>query len=347
MYKPNGLKNAYDWPRILKNPENLRSTRRWCQITRRNYLQNGWNGEYEFFMFNKRPDGHNALMDDFWDQMQEVYEDCSETDSDRSISPRNSVTWANEMQLSEGVDVEEYPFSEDEESVQIDFPEENLNDWESSKWRSNYAIAINEAYQKVYEHNEAIKNDPGMSRKKPIDIDPFWGFALQQIMQRNKEDEEKETNVQENSGVDIEDGEAISDVTSTSLHAYDTDDNTIVTEGSMNDAVIDIKSDLLEESDAIDRDDTERVNNASVESNDDTEQMAANSDVSAEVLLVERQEEVIVLQENEIAAPILQENSPMSSLRFDFEDFKARLLRFKNRTELNHSDSCNKKIDLF
>ena len=329
--KPKGLKNGYDWPRVIKNPENLRSTRRWCQITKRNYLQNGSNGCYEFCMFEKRPDDTSAINDDFWDFMNEAEEEESDLSSEAS-SPRSSTTWANQMQLTEGEEQEEYPFSEDEDSVQIDFPEEDLNDWDNPQWRSNFAIAINEAYDKVYAHNEAIKNDPNMARKKPVDIDPYWGFAMQQILERDRIDQEKDKLVQEKTEIEIGDGEGLSDATSTSIHAYDTDSNTIITDASLNEAVLGIETRLLEDTN-LDQDQT-AVDEGEVET--------AVSEASAEVLLIERQEEVIILQEDRTQSPSLQESRSSASTRFDFEDFKARLLKFKNRENSELSDSRNK-----
>ena len=295
----------------------------------------GWNGFYDFFMFEKRPKNENALCDDFWDYMQEEDEDGSETGSEHSISPRNSVTWANEMQLTEGVEPEEHPFSEDEESVQIDFPEEDLNDWENAEWRANFAIAINEAYSKVYEHNEMIKNDPTMARKKPIDIDPFWGFALQQIKERDREEEENSEKLQEVETVEIVDEEANSEATSNSIHAYDSNSNTIVTDASLNEAVIGINSELL--NDTVAREEDNAISDVMTE--EDTE-IIIGSDVSAEVLLIERQEDVIVLQDEQISS--LQDSRSTSSLRFNFEDFKARLMRFKNRCKSEGSAVRNK-----
>lgn len=297
-----------------------------------------WNGFYEFYMFEKRPEEEKALCDDFWEYMQEEDEDESETGSEHSSSPRNSVTWANEMQLTEGVEQEEHPFSEDEESVQIDFPEEDLNDWDNAEWRANFAIAINEAYTKVYEHNERIKNDPAMARKKPIDIDPFWGFALQQIKERDREEEENAEQLQEVETVEIEDEEAVSEATSNSIHAYDSNSNTIITDASLNEAVIGINSELLNDTDA--RDELNAINDTADE--DDAE-IAAGSDVSAEVLLIERQEDVIVLQDEQSST--MQDSRSTSSLRFNFEDFKARLMRFKNRCNSEGSAVRNKRLD--
>ena len=48
--KPNGLNASYDWPRVMKFPKVLRAVRRWCQKTKKNFLQDGWHGKYEFYM---------------------------------------------------------------------------------------------------------------------------------------------------------------------------------------------------------------------------------------------------------------------------------------------------------
>ena len=342
MIKPNGLTEAFDWPRLIKYPEHLKNTRRWCQMTRRNYLQDGWNGRYEFFMFEKRERNCKSISSDFTIHMNDMTEEEYDSRSD-SPGSQGSISWANELQITEGdePDVEETPFSDDE-SVQIDFPEEGLNLWDDREWRQKYAIAIKSAFQKVYDHNETVKNG-GDPKLKPKDLDPHLIFVLQQIAIRDKDEIEKAEEalkLQENKEVEIEDQ---SDVTSTSIHGYDTDNNTIDTnegkdqEGSLNDAVLSINSDLLEEGmteDLVGNEETEEDTNL-----DETVQ----SEGTAEVLLIERQEEVITLQEENEAQTALQElNSEESNQRnvprFDFQDFKARLLKFKNRET---SESCH------
>ena len=312
-------------------------------------MQDGWNGRYEFYMFEKREGNCNSISPDFAIHMNDMTEEEFDSRSD-SPGSQESITWANELHITEGdePDVEETPFSDDE-SVQIDFSEESLNLWDDKEWRQKYAIAIKSAFQKIYDHNEAVKNgdDPKL---KPKDLDPHLIFVLQQIAIRDKDEIEKSEEakkLQENQEVEIGDQ---SDVTSTSIHGYDTDNNTIDTneekgqEGSLNDAVLSINSELLEEGE------TEEVEGIMETEEDANFDETVQSEGTAEVLLIERQEEVITLQEEAESQVALQEiNSGRSNQanvsRFDFQDFKARLLKFKNR-EMSESgyEFCNKSV---
>ena len=340
--KPKGLNIELDWPRVVSNPENLRNTRRWCQKSKRNYLQDAWNGRYEFYMFEAREKGSNAISAEFCLHMNEEEEE----DDSRSESPNSdvSVTWANEMQLTEGEEPEELPFSEDEESIAIDFPDEELNLWDDFEWRDRYAVAINEAYGKVYERNEAVKNDPTL-RLKPVDIDPHWSFLLQQIAQRNK-DEADEVNELQEREFEIEIGDR-SDVTSTSIHGYDTDNNTITTEAESANAEdeVDLNEALIgseaESDETTPMTTNELATTIAIEANETDE---VRSEGSAEVLIIERQEEVMELQVEPEQGEVREEDSREREIarnRFDFQSFKARLIEFKNRLP---SDISNQSL---
>ena len=322
-----------DWPRVVTNPENLRNTRRWCQRSKRNYLQDAWNGRYEHYMFEAREKGVNAINPDFCLHMNEE----DEEEDSRSESPNSevSVTWANEMQFTEGEELEEFPFSEDEESIAVDFPEEDLNLWDDFEWRDRYAVAINVAYGKVYERNEAVKNDP-TSRMKPVDINPHWSFLLQQISQRNKDEAERAAELQERE-FEIEIGDR-SDVTSTSIHGYDTDNNTVATEAeSVNAEEIDLNEALIgseaDSNDLMPMTVNELTSTIAIDA-EETEISEIQSEGSAEVLIIERQEEVVELQDETEQSAVREEANSGREIarnRFDFQSFKARLIEFKNR----------------
>ena len=334
--QPNGLTGTYDWPRTLKNRENLRGTRRWCQKTKKNFLQDGWDGKYEIAMFDARKTGESAIGPDFIDLMHEIDDD----DSSRSNSPVNQVTWANEMQFTEGEIQEECPFSEDEESVCLDFPEEVRNAWENREWRDNYEIAINEAFQKIYDHNESIKNDPAKARMKPKDINPFWSHALQEIRQRNRdEDEEQRENligIAELPAIEFEDE---SDVTASAIYTA-TD-----SELGENENAIDLP-DRISVSDTIVDDMPELEGSLSGEetrADDDAfEREGSTEERVAEVLIVERQEDVItsddIIANNDVNESLQATNAVGNQMnatrRFDHLSFKARLIEFRKRQEM-------------
>ena len=322
-----------DWPRVIKNVNNLRGTRRWCQRSKRNFLQDGWNGKYEFSLFDARKQGEKALPVDFANLMQEVDEEM-QSRSDSPVS--GEVSWANEMQVTTGELLEEQPFSEDEDVFALDFPEESRNDWDNREWRDSYEIALNEAFQRVYDRNEEIKNDPEKANLKPADIDPFWSHALQEIKHRNREEDRK---VQENMeglaelpAIEIEDE---SEVTASAIDtATDsepaTNEEVALQVADLNDAIIGIESNLL--------DDTESNNAGSIIEVDTQDLSELQDEEVAEVLVIERQEEIITNDKDEANQDDTQavDTSAVvaSFSRFDADSFKARLIEFRKRQEI-------------
>ena len=314
--------------------------RRWCQKSKRNFLQDAWNGKYEFFLFDAKDASEKALPDDFTTLMQEMDEISSRASSPGALN----VTWANEMQVTVGEMEEEQPFSEDEEFFALDFPDEHRNDWPNREWRERYEIALNEAFQRVYDRNEGIKNDPAQANLKPADIDPFWSHALAEIKRRNKEeDQQLQENIEglaELPAIEIEDE---SEVTASAIYTATetesgTNENASVTqEIDLNDAIIGIESNLL-------ADDENASGNDTVEDDPDADNQEVEPEVqlegTAEVLIIERQEEVI---SNEDVEPVVNEmqmqrrdaRNVASNNRFDAASFKARLIEFRKRQEID------------
>ena len=328
---------------MVRNYENLRGTRRWCQKSKRNFLQDSWNGKYEFHLFNARKSEDKALPEDFIELMQEPDEERSS----RSSTPGSlNVTWANEMQVTTGTAEEEQPFSEDEDIFALDFPEEHLNKWDDREWRDKYEIALNEAFQRVYDRNEGRKNDPAQANLKPADIDPFWSHALQEIKHRNREEDRK---LQENMNgfaemttIEVEDE---SEISASAIYTA-TESETAISENLMNmqevdlnEAVIGIESNLLgDDSNAIDEEheDSDIVETAEENAEEET---GVQMEGPAEVLVIERQEDVISNDDIDQERNVLQvqRNEGIvtnASSRFDADSFKARLIDFRKRQEI-------------
>ena len=302
-------------------------------------MQDGWDGKYEIAMFEIRKNGENALESDFIEFMQETDDD----DSLRSDSPSaNHITWANEMQFTEGECQEECPFSEDEESVCLNFPEESRNAWDDREWRDNYEIAINEAFQEIYDHNEAVKNDPAKARLKPKDINPFWSHALQEIRQRNREEDE---NLRENlaglaelPAIEIEDE---SDVTASAIYTA-TESDLDASEGP-NEIASDLPDRISVAGTITDSLPDLEGSNSDGENVDETvDDARVTEESAAEILIVERQEDFIT-RDDIIASSVPSEELQVIEMRddrsepprrFDHLSFKARLIEFRKRQEM-------------
>ena len=289
-------------------------------------------------MFDARRKGDKALSSEFHEYMHEV-DEGSNAGSDGQAGL--NITWANEMQVTTGEDIDECPFSEDEE-IELDFPEEGLNDWHNREWRDAYEIALVEAFQKTYDHNEAVKHDPEKKGQKPKDINPFWSHALQEIRHRNRrEDDEIATNLVGLSELPILEPESSaiedqSDITASAIPS-DTTSGEVASEmhlSELNDAVLDIDNGLLAETIGEEMDTTGA-------------EMEMQDDEVAEVLVIERQNEVISPDINANVGPVVQEgaeriNASVSNNRFDAESFKARLTEFRKRQEIEWIFNINK-----
>ena len=311
-------------------------------------MQDGWNDLYEFAMFDARKSGESAIGPDFCSLMNED----DESDSSRSSSPANSITWANEMQFTEGEVLEECPFSEDDESVNLDFPEEYLNAWDDREWRNKYESAIEDGFQRIYGHNESIKNDPAKANMKPKDINPFWSHALQEIRHRNREEDEKvranrdgfaelpSADVNEQLDVEVEDesivsASAIYTATESASAIYTATDS-----GSDGNAIDNDAEEAASEAQQLQGEST-FDSMPSLEGSTQSENLVNNlQEEAADVLVVEKQDEVIrrediiaVESEGEMHIEELQEVAGPSR-RFDYQNFKARLIEFRKRQEM-------------
>ena len=168
---------------------NLRSTRRWSQKNKKNFLADAWNGNYEFYMFDARQEDFAPITEEFEDYMDEVHEVVEES-SNESLNQSANVAWANVMKTTIGEIEDEEPFSEDEEVGELKYWNDDNPDWESAQWRADFEKAILNGYKEVEEWNEAIKTDPDKKKCKPKLIDPYWPFALRQLRLKNEEEKE-------------------------------------------------------------------------------------------------------------------------------------------------------------
>ena len=340
--RPNGLKKAYDWPRKVNVRAILRGTRRWSQIEKRSYLQDGWNGNYEFYMFEARKVGIVPLSDDFEKHMEEMDEESDTSSLDQTRLQAEEMTWANQLHQTEGSteDSEERPFSEDDEPSGLDFDREDENKWDCEEWRGELRIAIEKACKKVYSHNEAIKSGDKKFRCKPMDIDPHWNFLLKQL----DEFDAKQT-VKENESRTARLIDDCSDVTSDSLHLSKSTSSctesrmdTIASEEfDLNDAIIGIESNLLEETEI----DCNRTNDESGETvgiqieDDKVEEGEVIIIEGQEVELVAEKRRVVTFEQEELVPDLVPEQRLQSdnrpNNRFDFDKFKASLIKFRER----------------
>ena len=319
----------------------LRGTRRWSQVDKKNYLQDGWNGCYEFYMFDARREGMSPISDEF--ELHLTEEEEMDTVSHDSLRMQSETTsWANKLELTEGeIESEERPFSEDEDSIHVEFDRLEENNWDCREWRDKYSVAIQIAKQKVYDHNESIKNDPAKKHCKPLDIDPFWNFALQQIDLMNEEPEEKDDEDRIERMTDDR-----SDATSTSLHLSKSSCSSKLIaieetelEQDLNEAIIGIDSNLLEETDAsvtqaenpILQFEDERIRDGEVIIIEGQE-----IELQAGKTRIERPEPVLDLMEDRLQL----RNERSGSARFDYEGFKASLIKFRERqSAMNNNKS--------
>ena len=311
----------------------LRGLRRWSQVDKKNYLQDGWNGRYEFYMFDARKEGLSPISDDFEMHLEEIEEPDETCDSFGMQS--ESMTWANRMEMTEGdIELEERPFSEDEDSINVEFDRLNEAKWDCREWRDSYGAALLEAKQKVYDHNESIKNDPTKRHCKPMDIDPFWNFALRQIDEMNEKTEEKDDEERVERQSDDR-----SDATSTSLHLSKSTCSSRNPESiaikkieetqDLNDAVIGIDSNLLEDTEVL-----EEEKKPVLQEEDEKIR-------EGEVIIIEGQEIELQAERKRVVKPqpvtdLFQEGlqsreGSQGSSRFNFESFKASLIKFKER----------------